>query len=156
MDGGYLGTLSYQARLMSKSLPSSPEAYGGGVRAWRWRQPRGFPARRASRSDALAKLDLKYKLVGKGLPKNYQGSGEAVAPYTARDVEDRTRQARAPRPPTGRPLAGPDFEQELRETRRQLKTARKRPQRDGGEAAPRDPGAGHRPSRRSVTSASPT
>ena len=28
---GYLGTLSYQARLMSRSLPSSPEAYGGGV-----------------------------------------------------------------------------------------------------------------------------
>ena len=29
---GYLGTLSYQARLMSKALPSSAKDYGGGLR----------------------------------------------------------------------------------------------------------------------------
>src|SRR5215212_3077203 len=29
---GYLGTLSYQARLLSRSLPSSPRDYGGGLR----------------------------------------------------------------------------------------------------------------------------
>ena len=45
---GYLGTLSYQARLMSRSLPSSPADYGGGLRAERWRQPRGVQAHRAA------------------------------------------------------------------------------------------------------------
>ena len=70
---GYLGTLSYQARLMSQSLPSSSGDYGGG--------PSGLAlalaaraAKRAGRhaADGLATLDLKYKFVGKGLPKNYQ------------------------------------------------------------------------------------
>lgn len=70
---GYLGTLSYQARVMSKCLPSSPGDYGGG--------PGGLAlalaakvSKRAGRrvADGLARLDLKYKHVGKGLPKNYQ------------------------------------------------------------------------------------
>jgi SAM-dependent methyltransferase len=70
---GYLGTLSYQARVMSRSLPASPRDYGGG--------PRGLAlalgarvARRAGRhaADGLARLDLRFKLVGSGLPKNYQ------------------------------------------------------------------------------------
>ena len=70
---GYLGTLSYQARLMSRSLPASPEAYGGGVRG-RALAAAAKVFRRGGRhaADALATLDLKYKLVGKGLPKNYQ------------------------------------------------------------------------------------
>ena len=70
---GYLGTLSYQARVMSKALPSSPAAYGGGaqgiVLALTARACRGA-GRRVARG--LAVLDLKYKIVGRGLPKNYQ------------------------------------------------------------------------------------
>jgi ubiquinone/menaquinone biosynthesis C-methylase UbiE len=70
---GYLGALSYQARLMSKSLPSSPEAYGGGVRGMALASAAKVSRRVGHHAaDALAKLDLKYKLVGKGLPKNYQ------------------------------------------------------------------------------------
>jgi SAM-dependent methyltransferase len=70
---GYLGTLSYQARLMSRALPSSPADYGGG--------PRGLALALAAKAfrrggrrlaDVLAALDLRYKFVGKGLPKNYQ------------------------------------------------------------------------------------
>ena len=70
---GYLGTLSYQARLMSRSLPASRAAWGGGVRG----TALAAGAKAATRigphvADALAKLDLKYKFAGKGLPKNYQ------------------------------------------------------------------------------------
>jgi len=70
---GYLGTLSYQARLMSRSLPASRAAWGGGVRG----AALAAGAKAARRigphvADALAKLDLKYKFAGKGLPKNYQ------------------------------------------------------------------------------------
>ena len=70
---GYLGTLSYQARLMSRSLPASRAAWGGGVRG----TALAAGAKAARRigphvADALAKLDLKYKFAGKGLPKNYQ------------------------------------------------------------------------------------
>jgi ubiquinone/menaquinone biosynthesis C-methylase UbiE len=70
---GYLGTLSYQARVMSRALPSSAGDYGGG--------PRGHAlalaaklSRRAGRraADLLSRLDLRYKVVGRGLPKNYQ------------------------------------------------------------------------------------
>ena len=70
---GYLGSLSYQARLMSKALPSSRAAYGGGlsgvvlaaaatVSKWLARHAAGV----------LARLDVKYKFVGRGLPKNHQ------------------------------------------------------------------------------------
>ena len=70
---GYLGTLSYQARLMSRSLPASRAAWGGGVRG----AALAAGAKAARRigphlADALAKLDLTYKFAGKGLPKNYQ------------------------------------------------------------------------------------
>src|SRR4051794_28234668 len=70
---GYLGTLSYQARLMSKCLPSSSEDYGGGISGLALAlAARGV--RRAGRraADGLAVLDLRYKFVDKGLPKNYQ------------------------------------------------------------------------------------
>lgn len=70
---GYLGTLSYQARVMSQCLPSSRADYGGGVRGLAL----AFAAKLSKRAgrhvaDGLARLDLSYKLVGKGLPKNYQ------------------------------------------------------------------------------------
>jgi SAM-dependent methyltransferase len=70
---GYLGTLSYQARLMSKSLPSSRSDYGGGLRGLMLASGAKL-AKRAGRlaAEGLAKLDLRYKFVGKGLPKNYQ------------------------------------------------------------------------------------
>jgi ubiquinone/menaquinone biosynthesis C-methylase UbiE len=70
---GYLGTLSYQARLMSKSLPSSSQDYGGGL-AGLALALLAKVAKRAGRraADGLAALDLKYKFTAKGLPKNYQ------------------------------------------------------------------------------------
>jgi SAM-dependent methyltransferase len=70
---GYLGTLSYQARLMSKSLPSSSQDYGGGL-AGLALALLAKVAKRAGRraADGLAALDLRYKFTAKGLPKNYQ------------------------------------------------------------------------------------
>jgi SAM-dependent methyltransferase len=70
---GYLGTLSYQARTMSRSLPSSSADFGGGLTGLAL----AIAAKVAKRAggpvaDGLARLDTKYKLVGKGLPKNYQ------------------------------------------------------------------------------------
>ena len=70
---GYLGTLSYQARLMSRSLPTSAQAYGGGPRGHALALTAKLSRRAARRvANGLASLDLRYKLVGKGLPKNYQ------------------------------------------------------------------------------------
>jgi SAM-dependent methyltransferase len=70
---GYLGTLSYQARVMSRALPASRADYGGGAQglalALGAKAARRIGARAA---DGLAALDLRYKFVGKGLPKNYQ------------------------------------------------------------------------------------
>ena len=70
---GYLGTLSYQARLMGRSLPASRADYGGGLQGATLASVAQVSKRIAPHAaDALANLDLKYKLVGKGLPKNYQ------------------------------------------------------------------------------------
>jgi SAM-dependent methyltransferase len=70
---GYLGTLSYQARVMSRALPASRADYGGGARglvlALGAKAARRAGARAA---DGLAALDLRHKFVAKGLPKNYQ------------------------------------------------------------------------------------
>jgi SAM-dependent methyltransferase len=70
---GYLGTLSYQARMLSRALPSTRADYGGGVGGLALALAAAL-SRRAARhaADALATLDLKYKFVAKGLPKNYQ------------------------------------------------------------------------------------
>jgi SAM-dependent methyltransferase len=70
---GYLGTLSYQARVMSNSLPSSSGDYGGGLTGLALSIAAKASRRAGGRvADALAALDLRYKLVGRGLPKNYQ------------------------------------------------------------------------------------
>jgi SAM-dependent methyltransferase len=70
---GYLGTLSYQARVLSRSLPSSPGDYGGGLRGLAMASTAKLSRRVARRAAIrLASLDLRYKIVGKGLPKNYQ------------------------------------------------------------------------------------
>jgi SAM-dependent methyltransferase len=70
---GYLGTLSYQARVLSKCLPSSSQDYGGGLKGLTLAFAAKVSKRAARRAaDGLAELDLKYKFVGKGLPKNYQ------------------------------------------------------------------------------------
>jgi SAM-dependent methyltransferase len=70
---GYLGTLSYQARVLSRSLPSSPRDYGGGLRGLALAAGAKLSKRAARRAaTGLASLDLRYKIVGKGLPKNYQ------------------------------------------------------------------------------------
>jgi SAM-dependent methyltransferase len=70
---GYLGTLSYQARVLSRSLPSSPGDYGGGLRGLALASTAKLSRRAARRAaNRLASLDLRYKIVGKGLPKNYQ------------------------------------------------------------------------------------
>ena len=70
---GYLGTLSYQTRLMSKCLPSSYQDYGGGLTGLTLASAAKV-AKRAGRlaADGLANLDLRFKFVRKGLPKNYQ------------------------------------------------------------------------------------
>ncbi len=70
---GYLGTLSYQARVMSRSLPSSSGDYGGGLSGLALALT-AKAAKRAGRraADRLATLDLNHKFVGDGLPKNYQ------------------------------------------------------------------------------------
>jgi SAM-dependent methyltransferase len=85
---GYLGTLSYQAKLLSSSLPASPDDYGGGLRglALAGGAKLGKRAARVA-ANGLASLDLRYKFVDAGLPKNYQviaakaarpaGAGEA-------------------------------------------------------------------------------
>jgi SAM-dependent methyltransferase len=70
---GYLGTLSYQARVMSRALPATRADYGGGVRGAALALCAKV-ARRAGRrlADRLAALDLQHKFVDRGLPKNYQ------------------------------------------------------------------------------------
>ena len=70
---GYLGTLSYQARVLSRALPASPGDYGGGAQGLALAAGARL-AKRAARpaADLLARLDLRFKLVGSGLPKNYQ------------------------------------------------------------------------------------
>jgi len=70
---GYLGTLSYQARLLSRSLPHGRADWGGGVRGAALALG-AKAARRASgrAAVALSALDLRFKFTGKGLPKNYQ------------------------------------------------------------------------------------
>ena len=70
---GYLGTLSYQARVMSRALPPDAASWGGGVKG----RAAGLGARVARRlgrhaADWLADLDRRHKFVRKGLPKNYQ------------------------------------------------------------------------------------
>src|SRR3712207_2554853 len=52
---GYLGTLSYQARVMSKSLPATPEAYGSGLKGFALAGAAKVARRGAARAaDALA------------------------------------------------------------------------------------------------------
>ena len=69
---GYLGTLSYQARVLSRALPTDPGSWGGGLKgrlralvAWGARRLAGFAAGR------LADLDRRHKIVRLGMPKNY-------------------------------------------------------------------------------------
>jgi SAM-dependent methyltransferase len=70
---GYLGTLSYQARMIGKALPSTSAAYGGGFRGRALASAAKLAKATAPRlANRLAKLDLEHKFVGKGLPKNYQ------------------------------------------------------------------------------------
>ena len=70
---GYLGTLSYQLQLMSTDLPASRAAWGGGL-SGAARAIAAKVARRAGRRLAarLSDLDLRYRFVRKGMPKNYQ------------------------------------------------------------------------------------
>ena len=70
---GYLGTLSYQARTMSRALPSTSADYGGGLTGVTLALIAKASKAGARRlADGLAKLDLEHKFVGSGLPKNYQ------------------------------------------------------------------------------------
>jgi SAM-dependent methyltransferase len=69
---GYLGTLSYQARTMSKALPATRADYGGGLRGEALATAAKLAKKGARKAaDVLADLDLRYKFVGRGLPKNY-------------------------------------------------------------------------------------
>ena len=70
---GYLGTLSYQAKLLSRSLPATRADYGGGLRGTVLACGAKLTRRAARRAaNGLASLDLRYKFVASGLPKNYQ------------------------------------------------------------------------------------
>ena len=70
---GYLGTLSYQLRVMSRALPSTRADYGGGLRGAALALAAEGSRRGGARlADRLAALDLRFKFVGRGLPKNYQ------------------------------------------------------------------------------------
>jgi len=70
---GYLGTLSYQAKLLSRSLPATRADYGGGLRGTALACGAKLTRRAARRAaNGLASLDLRYKFVASGLPKNYQ------------------------------------------------------------------------------------
>jgi SAM-dependent methyltransferase len=70
---GYLGTLSYQVRMMSKALPARPGDYGGGARGTAFALGAKVAKRLAGpAADLLARLDLRYKFVEAGTPKNYQ------------------------------------------------------------------------------------
>jgi len=61
-----------QARVMSRSLPSSRGDYGGGPTGLALALTARVARRAAGRAaNVLARLDLRYKLVGSGLPKNY-------------------------------------------------------------------------------------
>ena len=69
---GYLGTLSYQARVLSRALPTDPDAWGGGMRG----RARALVARAVRwlaghAVGRLAELDRRHKFVRHGLPKNY-------------------------------------------------------------------------------------
>lgn len=70
---GYLGTLSYQARVLSRALPNDPAAWGGGLRG-RGKAAAAQLARWLARhaADRLARLDRQHKFDRRGLPKNYQ------------------------------------------------------------------------------------
>jgi SAM-dependent methyltransferase len=70
---GYLGTLSYQAKLLGRHLPDSRADYGGGLRGAALACGAKLSKRAARRaSTGLASLDLRFKFTGGGLPKNYQ------------------------------------------------------------------------------------
>jgi SAM-dependent methyltransferase len=78
---GYLGTLSYQMRLMNTALPARPRDYGGGARG----AAIALGAQAAKKlgrpvADMLARLDLRYKFVESGHPKNYQVVAVKPAP----------------------------------------------------------------------------
>jgi len=70
---GYLGTLSYQVRLMSTDLPDTSKAYGGGASGMAMAVAAKAARRAGGRlADVLSDLDLRYRLVGKGMPKNWK------------------------------------------------------------------------------------
>jgi ubiquinone/menaquinone biosynthesis C-methylase UbiE len=69
---GYLGTLSYQARMMSKALPSAPADYGGGLAGFAMATAAKLAKAGAHRlAPRLARLDAEHRFL-KGMPKNYQ------------------------------------------------------------------------------------
>ena len=70
---GYLGTLSYQAKLLSRSLPATRADYGGGLRGTVLACGAKLTRRAARRAaNGHASHDIRNKLVASGLPKNYQ------------------------------------------------------------------------------------
>lgn len=85
---GYLGTLGYQAQLAGKHLPHTRAAYGGGARGLALAGVAKV-ARRLSvyAGERLPALDLRYRFVGPGMPKNYRvvaGKPEAQPSAEAR------------------------------------------------------------------------
>jgi ubiquinone/menaquinone biosynthesis C-methylase UbiE len=69
---GYFGTLSYQARVLGRALPSSRAAYGGGAAGAAMACLARVARRAAPRlGDVLAGLDERVKVTDAGMPKNH-------------------------------------------------------------------------------------
>jgi len=69
---GYFGTLSYQARVLSRALPTARASYGGGVKGSALAVTARAARRAAPRvADLLAGLDERVKVTDAGLPKNH-------------------------------------------------------------------------------------
>jgi len=70
---GYLGTLGYQAQLAGRHLPHTRADYGGGARGLALALAAKL-ARRLSvfAGERLPALDLRYRFVERGMPKNYR------------------------------------------------------------------------------------
>ena len=68
---GYFGTLSYQARVLSRALPTARATYGGGVGGRAGRRRPGRPPRRPARRRPARGPRRARQVTDAGLPKNH-------------------------------------------------------------------------------------
>ena len=128
---GYLGTLSYQARLMGRSLPSSPRGlrrrphgHRAGVRREAVQAHRAACRRRAR--ETRPEVQARRPRAAEELSGQSPGSDRSIhCCAMSRQRADLVKLVRRARRRAARWLA-PEYEQELRETQRKLRTARGR------------------------------